>query len=138
MDQNERLTQALVEFYERFSSWEHAVVKDSGITLPQMHTLEVLGSCGPLRMKELAGKMGVTMGALTVLADRLVRAGLVAREPNEHDRRSILVRLTPEGEQHFREHHRLHLELSRELTSELSSEEAAVFLDLLGRVGSRF
>lgn len=62
MDQTEELTSLLVEFYERFSSWEQGVVRESGITLPQMHTLEVLGVAGDLRMKELAEKLGVTTG----------------------------------------------------------------------------
>ena len=138
MDQTERLTRLLVEFYERFSSWEQGVVRETGLTLPQMHTLEILGSAGQLRMKELAEKMGITTGALTVMADRLVRAGLVVREPNENDRRSIMVRLTPEGERHFREHHKLHTELTCELLSGLEPDEAEALLRIIPKLNSRF
>ena len=73
------------------------MVRDTPITLPQMHTLEILGQQSPLRMKELAAKMGVTTGTLTVNVDRLEKQGLVARIPHETDRRSIRVGLTPEG-----------------------------------------
>lgn len=138
MDQIERLTRLLVEFYERFSSWEQGVVRETGVTLPQMHTLEVLGSSGQLRMKELAGKMGITTGALTVLVDRLVRAGLVAREPNEQDRRSIMVRLTAEGERHFRGHHMLHIQLTQELVSALQPEETVSLLEIIEKLNARF
>lgn len=137
MDHIEELTQLLIEFYERFSSWEHGVVKETGVTLPQMHTLEILGSCGEMRMKELAEKMGVTTGSLTVLVDRLVRAQLVERKPNEQDRRSIQVGLTPEGERHFREHHQLHAQLTQDIAGALTPEETALFLDMLRRVIGR-
>lgn len=132
----EELTQLLVEFYERFSSWEQGVVKTTALTLPQMHTLEVLGSTGRLRMKELAEKMGVTTGSLTVLVDRLVKAELVVREPNEHDRRSIMVGLTAEGEALFQEHHDLHNQLTHELVNALEPEETESLLRILAKINS--
>ncbi len=138
MDPIEELTRLLIEFYERFSSWEQGVVKETGITLPQMHTLEILGSFGDLRMKELAEKMGVTTGSLTVLVDRLVRANLVERKPNEQDRRSIQVGLTPEGERHFEEHHKLHAQLSQDMAGALAPEETERFCDMLRRIIAHF
>src|SRR5512139_4238126 len=39
----------------------------------------------------------VTSGTMTNRVDRLVARGLVARLPDPHDRRGVLVRLTPEG-----------------------------------------
>lgn len=136
-DQLEELTQLLVEFYERFSSWEQCVVKGTCITLPQMHTLEVLGSMGQMRMKELSEKMGITTGSLTVLVDRLVRGGFVKREPNEHDRRSIMVRLTPEGKKLFEEHHDLHNQLTNEIMSSLEPGETEAFVKILKKINAR-
>ncbi len=130
----ERLSDLLIEFYEKLSSWEQAVVRDTPITLPQMHTLEILGQQSPLRMKELAAKMGVTTGTLTVNVDRLEKQGLVARIPHETDRRSILVALTPAGEELFREHHDHHLHLTRELQAALSPEETAQFASILTKL----
>ncbi len=130
----ERLSDLLIEFYEKLSSWEQAVVRDTPITLPHMHTLEILGQQSPLRMKELAAKMGVTTGTLTVNVDRLEKQGLVARIPHETDRRSILVALTPAGEELFREHHDHHLHLTRELQAALSPEETAQFASILAKL----
>lgn len=130
----ERLSDLLIEFYEKLSSWEQAVVRDTPITLPQMHTLEILGQQSPLRMKELAAKMGVTTGTLTVNVDRLEKQGLVARIPHETDRRSILVALTPAGEELFREHHDHHLHLTRELQAALSPEETEQFASILAKL----
>lgn len=130
----ERLSDLLIEFYEKLSSWEQAVVRDTPITLPQMHTLEILGQQSPLRMKELAAKMGVTTGTLTVNVDRLEKQSLVARIPHETDRRSILVALTPAGEELFREHHDHHLHLTRELQAALTPEETAQFASILAKL----
>jgi DNA-binding MarR family transcriptional regulator len=127
-------TRLLIEFYEKFSSWEHGVVKESGLTLPQMHTLEILGTAGDLRMTELAAKMGVTTGSLTVLVDRLERGGYVSRRPHETDRRSIRVGLTPEGERLSREHHQLHEHLTQEIVCALTPEEAGQLAAMLGKI----
>ena len=130
----EDLTRLLVEFYEKFSSWEQCVVRETGLAPTQMHTLETLGSRGDLRMKDLAAGMGVTTGSLTVLVDRLERGGFVARRPHDSDRRSIVVGLTEEGERHFREHHALHLRLTRELAEGLSPEELTQFPAILRKI----
>lgn len=54
------LNHVIIEFYEKLSSWEHAIVRDKGFSLSQVHTIELLGVHGAMRMKELADKIGVT------------------------------------------------------------------------------
>ena len=134
----EGLSALIIEFYEKLSSWEHAVVRGSSLTLPQMHTLEILGQHPALRMKELAAKMGVTTGTLTVTVDRLEKRGLVARLPHESDRRSILVELTGRGQALFVEHHKLHLDLTRDLAASLGDGEAQAFKAALGKLTQAF
>lgn len=134
----ENLSALIIEFYEKLSSWEQAVVRGSSLTLPQMHTLEILGQHPALRMKELAAKMGVTTGTLTVTVDRLEKRGLVSRAPNESDRRSFLVELTGKGRALFEEHHRHHLDLTRDLASCLDKGEAAAFTAALRKLTQAF
>ena len=130
----ERLSDLIIEFYEKLSSWEQAVVRDCAITLPQMHTLEILGQQSPLRMKELAAKMGVTTGTLTVGVDRLEKQGLVSRIPHDTDRRSILVTLTESGRELYLEHHAHHLHLTRELQAVLTPEETGQLYAILPKL----
>lgn len=134
----ESLTQKIIEFYERLSSWEHEVVKGSNLTPGQMHTIEIIGHSGPLRMKELAEKVGVTTGTLTVTVDRLEKAGLLQRTPHATDRRSYLVALTPKGDDHFARHHEFHLKLTQEMVSSLTAEEAVAFEHILDKVTLHF
>lgn len=47
--------------------------------------------------KQVAEFLELSTGATTSLVDRLVGAGTLVREPHPTDRRSVILRLTPEG-----------------------------------------
>lgn len=132
------LAQLIVEFYEKLSSWEHGVVRGTGLTPTQMHVIEILGAHEALRMKELAERMGVTTGTLTVVADKLEQRGLLRRRPNDADRRSILVELTETGKERFREHDKLHADLTREIIADLAPEEATCLAACLSKINRVF
>ncbi len=117
------LSQILIELYDKISSWEHEVVLKSGLSTAQMHAVETIGHHKSLRMKELAEKMGITTGTLTVMVDRLEREGLVARQSHPTDRRSYVIVLTDRGEELFEEHHQMHCLLTTELTASFSDDE---------------
>jgi DNA-binding MarR family transcriptional regulator len=51
----------------------------------------------PLRMTELADRLGIVPRSLTTVVDALEEAGLVRREIDPRNRRAILLRLTDEG-----------------------------------------
>ncbi|MFZ5776269.1 MAG: MarR family winged helix-turn-helix transcriptional regulator [Thermodesulfobacteriota bacterium] len=130
------LSHQLIEFYERFSAWEQEVVRGTGLSPAQMHAIEIIGQAGPLRMKELAAKAGVTTGTITVMVDRLSRQGMVRRSPNANDRRSFLIELTEKGQKLYTEHHRFHLRLTEEIASGLKKQEVDQFRILLARVSA--
>ena len=58
-----------------------------------IHLLELMG---PLTPGKLAECTGLTTGGVTVVLDRLEKAGHVRRERNPQDRRSVLIHLQPE------------------------------------------
>jgi len=134
----QQLNHAMIEFYDKLSAWEHSVVKDKKLTLAQTHTIEVIGAHGPMRMKELADKLGITMGTLTVQVDKLVKAGVMLRRPHDSDRRSILVDLTDTGLTLYQEHDALHLNLSKEITSNLKESELKTLLNCLQKMNQQF
>jgi len=132
------LARQIVEFYEKLSNWEHEVVRGSDLTPGQMHAIEIVGHEGALRMKELAEKLGVTTGTLTVTVDRLERKGLIERQPHETDRRSYRVVLTAAGHEHFARHHAFHLKLTEEIAAALTAEELEGFERVLAKVIKQF
>jgi DNA-binding MarR family transcriptional regulator len=69
-----------------------------GLTLPQFDVLAQLDRRPEgMTPKELTRELLVTAGNLTGIVERLVHQGLVRREPVPEDRRTVRIRLTPEG-----------------------------------------
>jgi DNA-binding MarR family transcriptional regulator len=53
-------------------------------------------------MRELSKRLMVTGGNVTGITDQLEAEGLVLRETRADDRRSFIVRLTPQGRRQFK------------------------------------
>ncbi|MGF1723361.1 MarR family winged helix-turn-helix transcriptional regulator [Photobacterium nomapromontoriensis] len=138
MNNLETLNQLLTEFYDKMSSWEQSVVKETGYSLAQVHTIEVLGVSGQLRMKELANKLSITTGTLTIQVDKLVKAGLIERLPHPDDRRAIVVALTREGQAIHKHHNQLHLELIADITANIEEGEQTLLIQSLTKMNQEF
>ncbi|MBQ4890298.1 MarR family transcriptional regulator [Shewanella sp. MMG014] len=134
----ELLNQTITEFYDKMSSWEQSVVKETGYSLAQTHTIEVLGNFGALRMNALAQKLGITTGTLTVQVDKLVKLGLMVRCADPKDGRATLLNLTEEGLAIHRQHHQLHVELMQDLTLEMSPSEAETLISAMQKMNKLF
>jgi len=65
----------------------------AGITHSELDALEHLEVDGPLTQRQLGERLLLTSGGVTVLVDRLERAGWVARRPHPTDRRAVLLEL---------------------------------------------
>jgi MarR family transcriptional regulator, organic hydroperoxide resistance regulator len=76
-----------------FNETVAAEVGLNGTDLQCLHLLELQGTATP---GELAKWACITTGGMTVVLDRLERAGYLVREPNPKDRRSIVIRPVPE------------------------------------------
>jgi DNA-binding MarR family transcriptional regulator len=119
----EILSHQLAEFYDKMASWEQSIVKDSGLSPAQMHTVEIIGHNQNMRMKELAERLGVTTGTLTVGVDKLEKIGLVERKPHESDRRSWLIVLTDKGKKMYEQHHKYHQDFTNEISRDLTLDQ---------------
>jgi DNA-binding MarR family transcriptional regulator len=73
------------------------------VTQHQVSALETLGADG-LPMSQFAASLGLSSGSATSLADRLVRAGLAAREFDDRDRRIVRLTATESGQTLIVEH----------------------------------
>jgi DNA-binding MarR family transcriptional regulator len=72
----------------------------------------------------LAERIVCTTGAMTKLVDRLQRSGLVERRPDPHDRRGVLVQLTPEGNRTTNAAGRVYIAGRRRILKRLDEREA--------------
>ncbi len=130
----DELNEGLVEFFDRFSSWESSIIEAGHLKIADAHAIEVLGHYGRMNMKELAGRLGLTTGTTTMTVDRLERGGYACRIRAEHDRRSYIIELTSSGCEAYEEHHRHHLSLAEEISSILGEKDSELFVAILRKI----
>jgi len=73
--------------------YNQRVADQLGMHPTDMQTLHLLELMGPMTPGRLAECTGLTTGGVTVVLDRLEKAGYARRERNPDDRRSVLVHL---------------------------------------------
>jgi DNA-binding MarR family transcriptional regulator len=86
-------------------------------------TLRRHGTPHALSPGALMDNMMITSGTVTNRIDQLEKAGLVSREPNPDDRRSMIVALTPKGLKLIDEAVVAHVENQHRLVAHLSVAE---------------
>jgi len=119
----DKMTSILVEFCERFYGWEASVAKLGKLSAPQLRTICVIGRNENIRMKDIADRMELTTGTVTVMIDRLQVMGLVERCRNESDRRSYKILLSEKGRKYYDEHRKHQRELVRKLVNKVSEAD---------------
>jgi DNA-binding MarR family transcriptional regulator len=72
---------------------------DIPVTSTQIYMLNFIRSQGECMVTDIANYLGVTLGAVTSLVDRLIDFKLVNRERSEEDRRLVIIKLSEEGEE---------------------------------------
>lgn len=106
-----------------------------GITLPRFDLMAQLERHPEgLRMGELSKRMMVTGGNVTGITDQLEREGLVARVPDQKDRRAFVVKLTDEGRSIFAGMAAVHEGWIEELLAGMPAEDKARLIDLLAQM----
>jgi MarR family transcriptional regulator, organic hydroperoxide resistance regulator len=91
----ENVIRGLRQFIAGSILYNQQVADRVGLRLSDMQCINVLDLMGPSTPSELARSTGLTTGGVTVMLDRLEKAGYVKRQPNPRDRRSVLVHLNP-------------------------------------------
>jgi len=82
---------------KRLKQIQRETIRDTDLTPPQYFVLTLLWEKDGRPFKDLAAAVGCSRATMTGIVDTLERKGLVTREPNPHDRRSLLVKLTQRG-----------------------------------------
>jgi DNA-binding MarR family transcriptional regulator len=73
------------------------------LSVPQFRTLAFLSRHPGSSLSAAAEFIGLTLPTMSVLVDGLVQRGLIDRSPDQHDRRRVLLTLTPDGERQHRQ-----------------------------------
>ncbi|MEU6573280.1 MarR family transcriptional regulator [Streptomyces sp. NPDC046805] len=71
---------------------------DVPLTLPQLRSLVALHACGPIKLAAMAATLGVNPSTALRMVERLESIGLIDRRANPDNRREVVLRLTPTGQ----------------------------------------
>lgn len=117
---------SLYEFHTR-------LVETSGVYIDRsmISILTRLSAAGPLRISDLADRLGLDRSTLSRQVAAAVAAGYVSRAADESDNRAYLVSMTDEGKAAYQAVHRARTRLMVELTAQMTSSEVVRVADAL-------
>ncbi len=97
------------------------------MSMPQMKVLMLLNNHGTLKVSDIAEKMGASLSNTTEPLDRLEKSCFITRAPSEEDRRSVVVQLTENAKDIFRDlYQKGHVKLKRSLETLTAEEKQTV------------
>lgn len=95
----------------------------------------VEGAGEPLEPSQIADRLLVTTGTVTSLLDNLEKRGLIQRLPHPHDRRKLLIDITPSAQAIVDELlPSLHAREREVMSAALSTNEQHQLLDLIAKI----
>lgn len=116
--------------------WMNAFEHNIGIS--PILVLTELKNKGSQKHTTLAKKLGYSPGAMTNIANRLIKLGLAERKYSEDDRRNVFLSITDKGLEVQREAHNKGQELRIELFKVLSEEEVQQFISIHEKLLNNF
>ena len=84
---------------------------------------------------QIAEKTHVSTARITATLNGLGQRGLVSRQSDPHDRRRVIVRTTPDGEDYLRERFSMLFGRVEATLKQLGPDDARELVRLLGRLG---
>jgi len=105
-----------------------------GLTTEQFGVLTSIKSRGPLRVTDVASILERTPNSISMLIDRMVKAGLVRRTRDRKDRRVVTVSLTSKGETAVEPAIPVGWEFIHDILSPLSYDDQRAFASMLETV----
>lgn len=113
-----------------------AVFAQAGLTGAQFHTLVRIPDQG-IPVTRLAARSWADPGNASGVVDRLERDGLVERQPAAHDRRVVLVHVTPAGRALMDRLWPQYVDGIHRIMEPLSAEDRERLNELLDRLAGR-
>jgi len=104
MDQIERSEEVLIalrQIIRAISIHSKKLVRNYGLTGPQIFSLKEINKYKKLPVSVLANKVSLSNATVTSILDRLAKHGYITRNKDITDRRKVLVQITIEGQKIF-------------------------------------
>jgi len=108
-----------------------------GLSIWEWRVIAILGEGEPSTAQDLADSAAMDKVAVSRAVKALVERGLIARFDHASDRRSSLLKLTPDGEAVYADISPIALDAEARLLEGFSAEERATLARLLDRIRAR-
>ena len=95
---------ASVRYSKRYDSSPRSYGTPDVLYSEECHTLELIGKYEGITITEIARRVGKTKSAISQMVDRLIKKGLLEKQPHPENERGVLLKLTPKGEIVFAYH----------------------------------
>lgn len=134
------LNDLLVDMFNQILTLEENFLKERGIALSmsEVHTLEAIDKSVGKTMSEVAKRLRITQGTLTVNINRLTNKGFVYRVQDEKDRRIYRLKLTDKSRSVLDIHDVFHGKMIDQLVSKLSMNEKELLVESLSQLNLYF
>lgn len=127
------------EFQSKLQFFERKFLKEYGIidvTPNEVKVLFIIGISNIKSMSEIADKLKITHGTLSITVNSLVKKGFVIRTRNNQDRRIIILYLTKKSLNVIKHYGLFYYELINQLIKELDEDKAVVLYEILEKLNS--
>lgn len=111
--------------------------REYGMGFARGRVLWALSESGPVVMRALSQRLGISPRTVTGLIDALEADGWVTRSPHPEDRRATIISLTPAAEQAITALREAYEELAHELLADVAAEDLARCWSVLCTIQSR-
>lgn len=106
------------------------------LSMTEVHTIAAIGTGEHKSMGEVAGRLHITVGTLTVAINNLVKKGYARRYKSEKDRRIVRVGLTKQGKKVYYIHEKFHADMVDAMTDGLSDGDMDIMEKVLSNINS--
>jgi len=111
---------------------EDQLVAEFGITAEQYSVLTAMEDLDePVRATDIARRLGHKVNSVSMLVDRMVKAGLITRERDLTDRRAVRLSMTSKGKRALEQATPAVSKLIEDLLSPLSHEDKDTLIGLM-------
>ena len=130
-----KLWRQVYQTYTLLKTCEDQIFEEYGLTTEQFGVLGAMDYLGgPVKVTDLARWLERSTNSISMIVDRMVKAGLVTRRRDTRDRRVVYVSSTSKAQNALKPATQASLECIRKIMSPLSYEERSTLLSLLGTI----
>ncbi len=115
----------LIQLCSRISRKAKECFPCGNLSYSELKLMRMISEKGSVSMGECARSFGLSNGAVTQMADKLLEEKLIKREEDPSDRRRLMSVLTQKGISVLNDFNRCAVKLSSELSSGMNEDDSA-------------